>query len=57
MKETCGIPLVIKPHPGPDEGSVNEKGVVVETTTHSINGRHGGSGHGDRAVSLRYHDG
>jgi hypothetical protein len=33
---------------------VNEKGVVVETSTHSINRRHGGSGHGDRTVSPRY---
>jgi hypothetical protein len=38
----------------PDEKSVNEKGVVVETSTHSINRRHGGSGHGDRAISPRY---
>jgi hypothetical protein len=46
-------PLGIKPHPDP-EGSVNEKGVVVETSTHSINRRHGGSGRGDRTVSPRY---
>jgi hypothetical protein len=26
---------------------VNEKGVVVETSVHSINGRYGRSGHGD----------
>jgi hypothetical protein len=26
-----GNPLSIKLHPDPDEGSVNEKGVVVET--------------------------
>jgi hypothetical protein len=57
MRATCGSPLGVKPHPDPDEGSINEKGVVVETLTHSINKRHGGSGHGDKAVSLRYHDG
>jgi hypothetical protein len=45
-----GSPLGIKPHPSPNEGSVNEKGVVVETLTHSLNRRHGGSGHGDRAT-------
>jgi len=52
----CGIPLGVKPHPDldPDERSVNEKGVVVETSTHSINRRCGGSGHGDRTVSSRY---
>jgi hypothetical protein len=50
-------PLGIKPHPDPNERSVNEKGVVVETLTHSINRRHGGSGRGDRTVSPRYHDG
>jgi hypothetical protein len=49
-----GNPLGIKPHPDLDEGSVNEKGVVVETSTHSINRSHGGSGHGNRIVNLRY---
>jgi hypothetical protein len=39
-----GIPLGIKPHPNPDERSVNEKGVVVGTSTHSIIRRHGGYG-------------
>jgi hypothetical protein len=28
--------------------------MVVETLDHPINGRHGGSGHGDKDVSLRY---
>jgi hypothetical protein len=31
-----------------------KKRVVVETLTHSINRRHGGSGRGDRTVSPRY---
>jgi hypothetical protein len=44
----------MKPHLDPDEGSFNEKGVVVETSTHSINRRYGGSGCGDRTVSSRY---
>jgi hypothetical protein len=52
-----GSPLGVKPHPDPDERSVNEKGVVVETSNHSINRRRGGSGRGDRTVSPRYHDG
>jgi hypothetical protein len=56
-RATCGNPLGVKPHLDPDEKPVNEKGVVVETSTHSINKRHGGSGRGDRTVSLRYHDG
>jgi hypothetical protein len=52
-----GSPLGIKPQPDLDERSVNEKGVEVETLTHSINRRHGGSGCGSRTVSLRSHDG
>jgi hypothetical protein len=56
-KAMCGIPLGIKPHLGPDEGLANEKGVVVETSTHSINRRHGVSGCGDRAINSRYHGG
>jgi hypothetical protein len=58
-RATRGSPLGIKPHPDPEKKrrSVNEKGVVVETSTHSINRRHGGSGRGDRTVSPRYHDG
>ena len=31
--------------------------MVVETSNHSINRRHGGSGRGDRTVSPKYHDG
>jgi hypothetical protein len=57
LREAHGSPLVIKPHPDPDERSVNEKGVMVETSTHSINRRCGGSSCGDRTVSPRYHDG
>jgi hypothetical protein len=57
LKAACGRPLGIKPHPGLDEGSVNEKGVVVETSTRSVNGKRGGFGRGDRAVSPRYHGG
>jgi hypothetical protein len=52
-----GNPLGIRPHLDLDEGSVNEKGMVVETSNHSINRRHGGSGHRDRIVSARYHNG
>jgi hypothetical protein len=52
-----GRPLVIKPRPDPEEKSVNEQGPVVETSAHSINRRHGGSGRGDKTVSPRYHDG
>jgi hypothetical protein len=52
-----GRPLVIKPRLDPEEKSINEQGPVVETSTHSINKRHGGSGRGDKTVSLRYHDG
>jgi hypothetical protein len=52
-----GRPLVVKPHPDPKDKSVNEKGLVVETSTHPINKRHGGSGHGDKTFSPRYHDG
>jgi hypothetical protein len=53
----CGHPLVIKTHPNPEEKSVNEQGLVIETSTHSINETHGGSGRGDKTVSPRYHDG
>jgi hypothetical protein len=52
-RAACGRPLGIKPHCNP-EVSVNEKGVVVETLTHSINRKHGGSGCGDKTVSPRY---
>jgi hypothetical protein len=41
---TRGHPLVIKPRPNPKENSVNEQGLVVETSFHSINRRHGSSG-------------
>jgi hypothetical protein len=57
LKASCGSPLGIKPHPGLNERSVNEKGVVVETSTHSINRRHGGCVRGDRAVRQMYHGG
>jgi hypothetical protein len=33
------------------EEAVNERGVVVEVSTHSINEKHGGSGCRDRVVS------
>jgi hypothetical protein len=52
-----GFSLVIKPCPDPEEKLVNEQGPIVETSDHSINRRHGGSSHGDRTVSSRYHDG
>jgi hypothetical protein len=57
LKVARGNSLRIKPHPDPDEGSVNEKVVVVETSTQSINRRRGGSGSGDRTISPWYHDG
>jgi hypothetical protein len=50
-------PLVVKPHPDPKEKSVNEQGLVVKISTHSINENHGGFGRGDKTVSSRYHDG
>jgi hypothetical protein len=50
--------LGIKSSSDPEKRSVNEnEGVVVETSTQSINRRHGSSGRGDRTVSPRYHDG
>jgi hypothetical protein len=49
-----GTPLGVEPCPDPDERSVNEKGVMVETSTHSIIRMHGGFGHEDNAVRLRY---
>jgi len=51
-----GFSLVIKPCPDPEAKLVNEQGPIVETSDHSINRRHGGSGYGDRTVSSRYHD-
>jgi hypothetical protein len=51
------IPLGIEPRPDPEENSVNERGLVVETSFHSINRRHGSSGRGDITVSPRYLDG
>jgi hypothetical protein len=50
----CGVPLGIEPHLDPDERSINEKGVVFETLTYSINRRHGGYGRGDNTFSPRY---
>jgi hypothetical protein len=48
------FPLGIKPHCDPEKKKeVNEKGVVVETSTHSINRRHGGYSHGDRTIIPR----
>jgi hypothetical protein len=52
-----GSPLGIELRPNLDGRSVNEKGVVVETSTHSINRRHGGSGRGGSTVRPRYPDG
>jgi len=37
--------------------AVKEKGVVVETSTHSVNRKNGGFDRGDKTFSLRYHDG
>jgi hypothetical protein len=55
--EVRGHLLVVKPHPDLEEESVNEQGLVVKTSSHSINENHGGSGHGDRTISSRYHNG
>jgi hypothetical protein len=49
-----GHPPSIKPRCNPKKKKLMKKGVVVETLTHSINRRRGGSGHGDRAASPRY---
>jgi len=53
----CGHPLFVKLCLDPNDNSANERGLVVETSFHSINGRHGNSGRGDRFVSPRYQDG
>jgi hypothetical protein len=37
--------------------AVNEKGVVVETSTHSVNINHKGSSRGDITIILRYING
>jgi hypothetical protein len=57
LRATRGLPLGVKPRSDPEEDSVNEKGLVAETSTQSINRRHGSYGRGDRTVSPRYHDG
>jgi hypothetical protein len=54
---TRGRPLVIQSCSDPEEDSVNEQGLVVETSAQSINRKHGSYGRGDRTVSPRYHDG
>jgi hypothetical protein len=54
---TRGRPLVIQPHSDPKEDSVNEQGLVAETSVQSINKKHGSYDRGDRIVSSRYHDG
>jgi hypothetical protein len=54
---TRGRPLVIPPCSDPEEDSVNEQGLIAETSTQSINRKHGSYGQGDRTVSPRYHDG
>jgi hypothetical protein len=53
LRATCGsLPLGVEPRPDPEEKSVNErKRLVVETSTHSINRKHGGFGRGDRRLS------
>jgi hypothetical protein len=37
---TCGLPLGVKSRSDPKEDLVNGKGLVVETSTQSINGWH-----------------
>jgi hypothetical protein len=48
-RATRGHPLGVKPRSDPEEDSVNEKGLVVETSAQSINRRHGSYGRGDRS--------
>jgi hypothetical protein len=48
-----GHPQVIRPCLDPKEISVNGHTLVVETSAHSINRRHGIPGRGDRAVRPR----
>jgi hypothetical protein len=55
--EMRGCPLVVKVCLDLEVKTVNEQGLVVETSAHSINRRDGGFGHGDKTVSPRYHDG
>jgi hypothetical protein len=50
-----GRPLVVCSDP--EEDSVNEKGLVVETSAQSINRKLERYGRGDRIVIPRYHDG
>jgi hypothetical protein len=49
--------LDIKSLSDPEEDSVNEKGLVSETSAQSINENLGSYGQGDIIVNLRYHDG
>jgi hypothetical protein len=56
-RAACGGTLSVEPCLDPDERSVNEKGVMVETSTHSINIRHGGSSRGDNTIIPRYPNG
>jgi hypothetical protein len=50
---TSGRPLVIRPCIGPKEISVNGRRLVVETSSHSINRRHGSPGRGDKTFIPR----
>jgi hypothetical protein len=53
---TRGRPLVLQSHSNPEGGLINEQGLVAETSSQSINTRHGSYGKGDRIVSPRYYD-
>jgi hypothetical protein len=55
--KTSGLPLVIPPRSDSEEDSINEQGMIVETSAKSINRKHGRYGQGDKIVSPRYHDG
>jgi hypothetical protein len=52
-----GRPLGVNPHPDPRRDQLIKEGMVADTSTQSINRKHGGSDHGDKTISPRYHDG
>jgi hypothetical protein len=52
-----GRSIIIPPDSNPEKNSINEKGLLVETSTQCINKKHGSYDRGDRVVIPRYHDG
>jgi hypothetical protein len=57
LRASHGHPLGIRSQSDPEEDPVNEKGLVVEALSQSINRRCEISGRGDRTINLRYHEG